>query len=78
MFEIQAALEESEGEGANFYSFMGLKPSASLQQIRKAYRERSLEWQYVSIRPVFSLTDHAALIRTQTHRKCTVALSASA
>jgi len=47
IFELQNALEKSEGEGVNFYSFMGLSPSASLSDIRKAYRERSLEWQYV-------------------------------
>ena len=47
IFELQNALEKSEGEGVNFYSFMGLRPSASLSDIRKAYRERSLEWQYV-------------------------------
>lgn len=47
IFELQHALEEMEGPGANFYSIMGLKPSASLAQIRKAYREKSLEWQYV-------------------------------
>lgn len=47
IFELQSALEQSEGEGANFYSILGLKPASSLAQIRKAYRERSLEWQYV-------------------------------
>lgn len=51
MFEIQAGLEKSYGEGANFYSFMGLTPSASLAEIRKAYRERSLEWQCVHTEP---------------------------
>ena len=30
IFELQNALEKSEGEGVNFYSFMGLSPSASL------------------------------------------------
>lgn len=44
MFEIQAALEKAEGEGVNFYSFLGLTPSASMSDIRKAYRQRSLEW----------------------------------
>ncbi|KAL4398960.1 endomembrane system protein [Malassezia pachydermatis] len=36
IFELQAALEESEGAGSNFYSIMGLRPSASLAEIRKA------------------------------------------
>lgn len=47
IFELQRALEEMEGAGANFYSILGLKASATLAQIRKAYREKSLEWQYV-------------------------------
>ncbi|WFD43713.1 hypothetical protein MPSI1_002377 [Malassezia psittaci] len=44
IFELQNALEQIEGAGTNFYSIMGLKPSASLAEIRKAYREKSLEW----------------------------------
>ncbi|WFC99907.1 hypothetical protein MYAM1_002653 [Malassezia yamatoensis] len=44
IFELQHALEQIEGAGTNFYSIMGLKPSASLGDIRKAYREKSLEW----------------------------------
>ncbi|KAI3623866.1 hypothetical protein CBS14141_003565 [Malassezia furfur] len=41
--DIEHALEKMEGAGANFYSIMGLKPSATLAQIRKAYREKSLD-----------------------------------
>ncbi|CCU98877.1 unnamed protein product [Malassezia sympodialis ATCC 42132] len=46
IFELQQALEQSEGPGASFYSILGLRPSASQSEIRKAYREKSLEWQY--------------------------------
>lgn len=49
IFELQQALEQSEGPGASFYSILGLRPSASQSEIRKAYREKSLEWQYVYI-----------------------------
>ncbi|WFD20425.1 hypothetical protein MCAP1_002669 [Malassezia caprae] len=44
IFELQQALEQSEGPGASFYSILGLRPSASQSEIRKAYREKSLEW----------------------------------
>ncbi|WFD31230.1 hypothetical protein MSPP1_002264 [Malassezia sp. CBS 17886] len=44
IFELQAALEQSEGTGINFYSIMGLSPGSALPEIRKAYREKSLEW----------------------------------
>lgn len=49
IFELQAALEASEGFGTNFYSILDLNPRASMSDIRKAYRVKSLEWQYVDI-----------------------------
>ncbi|WFD33523.1 hypothetical protein MCUN1_000336 [Malassezia cuniculi] len=44
IFELQAALQESEGSGTSFYSVLGLRPGASVADIRKAYRQKSLEW----------------------------------
>ena len=49
IFELQAALEASEGFGTNFYSLLDLNQRASMSDIRKAYRVKSLEWQYVDI-----------------------------
>jgi curved DNA-binding protein CbpA len=43
IFELQAALEKDEGEGATFYSFFNLTKGATAQEIRKAYRARSME-----------------------------------
>ena len=71
IFDLQHALEKMEGAGANFYSIMGLKPSATLAQIRKAYREKSLEWQYVSFA-------HTAPTRTRAYPMRTSGLSSSA
>lgn len=44
IFELQAALEDSEGSGTSFYSVLGLRTGASIAEIRKAYRQKSLEW----------------------------------
>lgn len=44
IFELQAALEDSEGSGTSFYSVLGVRASASVAEIRKAYRQKSLEW----------------------------------
>lgn len=43
IFELQSALEKSEGKGANFYSILDIPRSASQAQIRSAYRKKSLE-----------------------------------
>lgn len=47
IFELQSALEASEGKGANFYSVLGITRSATSAEIKQAYRKRSRELQYV-------------------------------
>ncbi|KAG0743564.1 hypothetical protein G6F62_004232 [Rhizopus arrhizus] len=44
IFDIVDALEKAEGKDANFYSWLGVKPSASQTEISKAYRKLSLKW----------------------------------
>ncbi|CAO1639123.1 unnamed protein product [Sympodiomycopsis kandeliae] len=43
IFELQAALEESSGKGTTFYSILNLTAKATAQQIKTAYRKRSVE-----------------------------------
>lgn len=45
IFELQAALEESSGKGTTFYSILNLTAKATAQQIKTAYRKRSVELQ---------------------------------
>ncbi|KAI9259044.1 DnaJ domain-containing protein [Sporodiniella umbellata] len=44
IFDVVDALEKAEGKEMNFYSWLGVKPSASQSEISKAYRQRSLQW----------------------------------
>jgi curved DNA-binding protein CbpA len=39
IFQLRDAVITSEGENATFYSFVGVPPSASIDQINKAYRK---------------------------------------
>ncbi|ORY76637.1 DnaJ domain-containing protein [Protomyces lactucae-debilis] len=41
IFDVARALEISEGANATFYSFLEIKPKASLEEIGKAYKKRS-------------------------------------
>ncbi|KAJ9626336.1 hypothetical protein H2203_003968 [Taxawa tesnikishii (nom. ined.)] len=41
IFRLRDEVAQHEGENATFYSFIGVKPSASLDEINKAYRKRS-------------------------------------
>jgi len=41
IFRLRNEVEESEGEGVTFYDFLDVKPSASQDEINKAYRKRS-------------------------------------
>ncbi|CCF54054.1 hypothetical protein NDA11_006022 [Ustilago hordei] len=43
IFDLQSALEKSEGKGANFYNILGIPRSSSQAEIKRAYRKKSLE-----------------------------------
>jgi DnaJ family protein C protein 1 len=45
IFDLVSALETAEGKGTSFYSFLNVTPSATLDQINKAYRKRSMVLQ---------------------------------
>ncbi|KAI8092446.1 DnaJ domain-containing protein [Gilbertella persicaria] len=44
IFDLVDALEKAEGKDTNFYSWLGVSPSASQADISKAYRKLSLKW----------------------------------
>ncbi|EMR08684.1 hypothetical protein PNEG_02862 [Pneumocystis murina B123] len=45
IFNIVSSLEETEGKGTTFYSFLDLKkgPNSKIDEINKAYRQKALE-----------------------------------
>ncbi|ORY24784.1 hypothetical protein BCR39DRAFT_545926 [Naematelia encephala] len=43
IFDLVSELEAAEGKGVNFYSHVGVDPSATLSEINKAYRKKSME-----------------------------------
>ncbi|KAF8551449.1 DnaJ-domain-containing protein [Imleria badia] len=43
IFDIVSALEASEGPGTTFYSWLDVPPTASLAEINKAYRKKSMQ-----------------------------------
>lgn len=45
IFELQEALEASEGKGTTFYSILNLTSKATASDIKKMYRKRSVELQ---------------------------------
>lgn len=47
------------GKGVDFYNHLGIEPSATINQLNKAYRKKSLELQYVSC--IMTHTLHAKL-----------------
>jgi DnaJ family protein C protein 1 len=64
VFDLVSALEQAEGismslqdsncaynlgKGVDFYSHLGIDSSATLNQLNKAYRKKSLELQYVQL-----------------------------
>ncbi|KAI8973488.1 hypothetical protein BDF20DRAFT_837430 [Mycotypha africana] len=44
IFDLVDALEKAEGKDTNFYSYIGVSPSATQADISKAYRKLSLKW----------------------------------
>ncbi|KAL7318071.1 hypothetical protein PS15m_004342 [Mucor circinelloides] len=44
IFDIVDALEKAEGKDTNFYNWLGVAPSATQNEISKAYRKLSLKW----------------------------------
>jgi DnaJ family protein C protein 1 len=45
IFDIVSALEASEGKGTTFYSWLDVSPTATLTEINKAYRKKSIQLQ---------------------------------
>ncbi|EPQ28784.1 uncharacterized protein PFL1_03587 [Pseudozyma flocculosa PF-1] len=43
IFELQNALEDSEGKGTTFYSLLDIAKTATQSEIKRAYRKKSLE-----------------------------------
>ncbi|KAF8845860.1 DnaJ-domain-containing protein [Paxillus ammoniavirescens] len=43
IFDLVGALEAAEGKGTTFYSWLDVPPTASLAQINKAYRKKSMQ-----------------------------------
>jgi len=43
IFDLVSELESSEGKGTTFYSFMGVEPTASIAEIGRAYRKKSIQ-----------------------------------
>ncbi len=43
IFQLQSALEKSEGKGANFYTILAIPRTSSSAEIKRAYRKKSLE-----------------------------------
>jgi len=43
IFDLVSELQVSEGKGTTFYSFIGVPSTATLAQINKAYRKKSME-----------------------------------
>lgn len=47
IFDLVDELETSEGKDVNFYSWLNVKPTATIPDINRAYRKMSLKLQYV-------------------------------
>ncbi|WRT68980.1 uncharacterized protein IL334_005962 [Kwoniella shivajii] len=43
IFDLVSDLEAAEGKGIDFYKHVGVEPSATISEINKAYRKKSLE-----------------------------------
>lgn len=41
IFRLKDEVEAAEGEGVNFYDFLGVKPSATVEDVGKAFRKKS-------------------------------------
>lgn len=61
-----SAIEAAEGKGTTFYSWLGVSPSASTQEISKAYRKKSLQLQCVLLH---SARNMANLLTSQSGQK---------
>jgi hypothetical protein len=47
IFDLVDELENAEGDGANFYSFLEIESTATEKDINRAYRKKSLLLQCV-------------------------------
>lgn len=49
IFDLVSALENAEGKGTTFYSFLNVPPTATTNEIAKAYKQKSKVLQCVSV-----------------------------
>lgn len=45
IFDLVSALENAEGKGTTFYSWLGVTPAATTPEVAKAYRKLSIKLQ---------------------------------
>lgn len=45
IFDLVSAIEGAEGKGTTFYSFLGVPSTATVLEITKAFRKRSIQLQ---------------------------------
>jgi hypothetical protein len=58
-----SAVENSEGKGTTFYSWLDVPATASVADIARAYRKLSVKIQYVTFPTLFILGDDVSLVQ---------------